>query len=77
MEEMTLKQIPGIGEKLSERLSGAGFSSAEDILRQFQELDKNEAKFKEWLQINVKANAQQQWECYKALKEWCDKHNIV
>ena len=72
-EEMTLKQIPGIGDKLSERLSEAGFSRAKDILCKYLEFD-NEAKFKEWLHNNFKANAQRQKQCCKALKEWCDKH---
>ena len=66
--------MPGIGKTLGERLKAAGFAKAETVLGQFLTLEKDEKKFKHWLNESCRADSRRQHECYRAIKEWCEQH---
>lgn len=69
--EKLVTDLPGIGEKLGERLEAKGFEKAYTVLGQFLLLRRDEELFKEWLKEACGANAKQAGDCYTALRDWC------
>ncbi|TPP61507.1 Barrier-to-autointegration factor B [Fasciola gigantica] len=57
--EKLVTDLPGIGEKLGERLEAKGFEKAYTVLGQFLLLRRDEELFKEWLKEACGANAKQ------------------
>lgn len=72
MGEKGVGELAGIGEKLGGRLSEKGYDKAYVVLGQFLVLKKNGELFKDWLNQTSNANAKQQEDCYRCLREWCD-----
>ncbi|CAH8484626.1 unnamed protein product [Heterobilharzia americana] len=71
ISEKVVEEIPGIGEKLGERLKAKGYDKAYIVLGQFLLLRCEEDLFKEWLSQTCGANSKQSGDCYTALKDWC------
>ncbi len=71
MDGKSVKEIAGIGEVLGNRLTLQGYDKAYTLLGQFC-LRKKERKFKKWLKKACNANAKQQDDCYKCLKQWTE-----
>ncbi|XP_059912087.1 barrier-to-autointegration factor-like [Gadus macrocephalus] len=64
--------LPGIGHVLGERLVMKGFEKASMVVGQYMVLGNDEVRFNRWLHNTCGANNKQQYECHKAIKEWCD-----
>ena len=47
---------------------------ASQVVGQYLALDKDEARFKAWIQDSSSANSKQQNDCYTSVKEWCENH---
>ena len=69
-----VKSVPGIGVVYGERLKDAGFETAQSLLDEFLDLQRDEESFKQWLKDTCGANAKSQNECYFALDEWCNQY---
>ncbi|XP_062569526.1 barrier-to-autointegration factor-like [Saccostrea cucullata] len=72
MAEKPVTELAGIGPTLGGRLIENGFDLAYVVLGQFLVLKKDEEMFKDWLKEVCGANAKQQEDCYRCLKDWCD-----
>ena len=76
IDDKKVTELPGIGDKLGGYLIGKGFSKASTVLGQFLVFNKNEDKFKEWLQEipgkNMHVNTTQQTNCTNCLKKKCE-----
>ncbi|KAG9355318.1 hypothetical protein AGOR_G00035140 [Albula goreensis] len=70
--DKSVRELPGIGEELGQRLEEKGFKTAEKVVGQYLILRKKEDLFKDWLKQACRANEQQQNDCYDCIKEWCD-----
>ena len=71
---MTIKPVtglPGIGKVLGGRLESRGYSRANDVLRKFDDLGRDDTQFTNWLKANTGANRKQAGDCYRGLSEWC------
>ncbi|VDQ07618.1 unnamed protein product [Trichobilharzia regenti] len=55
ISQKVVEELPGIGEKLGERLKAKGYDKA----------------YVEWLSQTCGANSKQSGDCYTALKDWC------
>ena len=71
LDDKSVKELPGIGEVLGGRLISLGYDKAYIVLGQYFFLRKKERRFKRWLNKTCNANAKQQRDCYRCLKEWC------
>ena len=69
MRDKSVKELPGIGDVLGDRLIRLGYDKAYILLGQYVYL-KNERKFKKWLHLACNANAKQQGDCYRGLEAW-------
>ncbi|TGZ65963.1 hypothetical protein CRM22_005605 [Opisthorchis felineus] len=69
--EKLVTELPGIGERLGERLEAKGFEKASVVLGQFLLLRRDEELFKDWLKEACGANAKQADDCFTALRDWC------
>lgn len=72
MSDKPVTELAGIGPVLGDRLSDKGYDKAYVVLGQFLVLKKNQELFMDWLNQTCKANAKQQTDCFRCLKEWCD-----
>ena len=68
--EKLVKEVPGVGPELEERLKKKGCHTARYLLGMY--LIKGEQEFKAWLEIECGANTQEQHGCSLSLREWCD-----
>ncbi|PAA60939.1 hypothetical protein BOX15_Mlig008576g6 [Macrostomum lignano] len=70
MGDKPVTELPGIGEKLGQRLVDHGCDKAYVVLGQFLVVKKDEEMFTDWLKDQSGANAKQAGDCFKALTEW-------
>ncbi len=70
MGEKKVTEIAGVGKVLGKRLSEKNVKTAEAAFGQFLVLKKDEPEFKGWMKDTCGANAKQQSDAHKCLKEW-------
>ncbi len=74
MDDKSVKELPGIGEVLGNRLILLGYDKAYILLGQYFFLRRKERRFMRWLKKACNANAKQQRDCYRCLKEWSETY---
>ena len=68
----SVKALPGIGDVLGGRLITLGYDKAYVVFGQFCFLRGKKRRFRRWLKKACNANAKQQRDCYRGLKEWSE-----
>uniref|UniRef100_UPI0037E74D04 barrier-to-autointegration factor B-like n=1 Tax=Semicossyphus pulcher TaxID=241346 RepID=UPI0037E74D04 len=74
MGHKSVRDLPGIGDNLGQRLENLGFNKASDLLAKFLQLTQDHERFIEWLKVNVGANAHKAKLCTQCLQDWCDNN---
>ncbi len=70
MGEKKVTELAGVGKVLGKRLSEEGYDKAEGVFGKFLVLKKDEVEFKGWMKETCGANAKQQSDTHKCVKEW-------
>jgi len=69
MGDKSVKELPGIGKVLGNRLERRGIAEANQVYGEFLTKKQDETKFKDWVMGKSGANAGQQAASYNALKD--------
>ena len=72
MGNKPVTELAGVGDILGNRLAKQGFDYASVVLGQYLLLKEDEELFCEWMRETCNANAKQQRDCYRCLREWCE-----
>ena len=67
--------LGGIGEKHAGELRDHGFRNAAAVVGHYMALNKNDVKFKQFLNDVTTANNQEVHSCLSSVKGWCS-HNL-
>ena len=72
-----VKDVPGIGDVIGEKLTKAGYATAEKLLGQFLVLERNEENFIKWMKDTCgddPAFKKHFKETFKGLNDWSNQH---
>ena len=72
MNDKDITKLAGIADVTARAMREEGINKAYQVVGQFLYLNKNEAKFKKWLQT-FGADTGQTGNCYDCVKRWCDQ----
>ncbi|KAL2078703.1 hypothetical protein ACEWY4_026388 [Coilia grayii] len=74
MKGKPVTDIPGIGRVSGGHLQSQGYNKATDVLGKYLTVQENRNQFQGWLKDGSGANAKQQGDCYKAMRDWSDNN---
>ncbi|GJQ78797.1 putative barrier to autointegration factor [Trypoxylus dichotomus] len=74
MKGKDVTDLPGIGEVYGKRLHESGYVYARHILGMYLTLREDEQAFRDFLKNTCGASSKSTYDCYKALKDWCDHY---
>ncbi|XP_041938395.1 barrier-to-autointegration factor-like [Alosa sapidissima] len=74
MKGKPVTAVPGIGPVRGGQLQTQGYHKATDVLGKYLTVNENRNQFQGWLRDESGANAKQQGDCYKAMREWSDNN---
>ncbi|XP_042559206.1 barrier-to-autointegration factor-like [Clupea harengus] len=74
MKGKPVTALPGIGPGCASQLQSQGYHKATDVFGHYLTVNENRNEFQDWLKDQSGANAKQQGDCYKAMRDWSDNN---